>query len=191
MIRSTDRRFTKPEVINEIQPKAEMKRDNVFRDEVQSEGSSPRRTTEIVLKQNKKVERFFVKVEKALCALVDLEKAYDRVERNDLWRTLSIHGSSFFWSNPNACAGSIILFWRGVVLRDNAQTSPIMSEVANLKIDSEDVTMKYCPKTLENKDTETGALKSSKNLSQDSIGKKLSGRKPRTLAALVVSNATP
>ncbi|KAI5642326.1 reverse transcriptase (RNA-dependent DNA polymerase) domain-containing protein [Phthorimaea operculella] len=39
-------------------------------------------------------EKFLAKNQKVYCAFVDLEKAYDRVVRNELWSALSMHGVS-------------------------------------------------------------------------------------------------
>lgn len=37
-------------------------------------------------------EKFLAKNRKVFCTFVDLEKAYDKVERDDLWSTLSVYG---------------------------------------------------------------------------------------------------
>ncbi|KAI5641024.1 reverse transcriptase (RNA-dependent DNA polymerase) domain-containing protein [Phthorimaea operculella] len=39
-------------------------------------------------------EKFLAKNQRVYCAFVDLEKAYDRVVRNELWSALSMHGVS-------------------------------------------------------------------------------------------------
>ncbi len=68
------------------------------------------------------VEEYLGKVKKLYAAFMDLEKAYDRVNREALWSVLRIYdvggqllkGIQAFYREANACVGSsvTVLRWR-------------------------------------------------------------------------------
>ncbi|CAK1581959.1 unnamed protein product [Parnassius mnemosyne] len=69
-------------------------------------------------------ETFLAKNQKVFCALMDLEKAYDRVNRNVLWQTLNSFGLSAgliqalrsLYRDSSACVriNGVYLDWIGI-----------------------------------------------------------------------------